>query len=86
MVQWTGSVGFEVTKSVASTHLKQGRIVGTLRAEVVHFAAVRVLLLQEPDDILALVAVDRFHVVRRIAHRDDPVANVCQAREKKKGK
>lgn len=57
-------------------------IVAPLRAEIVDLVAAGVVLLQHFLHVLDLVAVDRFHMFRRVAHGDDPVVDVCVAKEK----
>lgn len=55
-------------------------IVGPLRAEIVDLVATGVVLLQHFMHVLDLVAVDRFHVLGRVAHGDDPIVDVCNDR------
>lgn len=59
-------------------------VVAALRAQVVDLVASGVVPLEHPLHVLDLVAVDRLHVLGRVAHGDDPIVNVCRRMQPKK--
>jgi len=61
-----------------NTRMELGDIVGALRAKVVDFVMVLVLLLQELYHVVHRVSVDTLQVLARKPHRDNTIADISE--------